>query len=141
MIYILRGLPGSGKSTYADSIYNKTICSADDFHMVGGVYRFDPSKAALAHNECFKKYLLAVQNGSNLDNIVVDNTNTTLMELAPYVRVAEAFNRSYRIVQFECSLATSIARNIHSVPHATIVAMQRNLLIEPVPPYWKFEVR
>jgi predicted kinase len=136
MIYIMRGLPGSGKSSWASEIAGAQIFSADSYHMVNGVYRYDPKIAGQAHNECFKSFLLAAM--SNRKNaFIVDNTNTSLVELSPYVRVCEAFERDYTIVYVMCSVASAIARNIHGVPPNTILTMNRNLLTEVVPAHWK----
>lgn len=140
MIHIMRGLPGSGKTTFAKSLKTSPlIVSADDWHMVNGVYQYDPKQAGEAHVQCFKAFLKGVLYGTQ--NIVVDNTNTTLVELAPYVRVCEAYRCEYSIVYLLCPVEVAIKRNLHAVPVNTILAMNRNLLTEIVPAYWKQEVR
>lgn len=139
MIYILRGLPGSGKSTFAKSVEDAEIFSADAWHMIDGKYAFDPRRAGYAHNECFKCYLSAIMVEKRCQNFIVDNTNTTPVELAPYVRVAEAFGKEYVIVHFDIDLWSSRRRNIHGVPDATLLRMQANLN-EPLPPHWKVSI-
>lgn len=140
MVYILRGIPGSGKSTYAKTIAPESavICSADDF-FVGkdGVYRFDHSKISEAHKQCFRKFVQAVNEGT--DPIVVDNTNCTNVEVAPYVTYAEAMDCCVTIVGItktppeECA-----ARNVHGVPVATVMRMYRTLMenIRSAPRWW-----
>jgi predicted kinase len=143
MIYILRGLPGSGKSTFAKTMDNAFVVSADDYHVGSdGVYRFDPKRAGYAHNECLSLYITALTNGSNWATtpVIVDNTNTTLVELAPYVRIAEALDLEYVIRYFVCPLEVAAKRQTHGVPLTTMLAMQRNLLTEIVPAHWKQEV-
>lgn len=137
MIYIMRGLPGSGKSTWARKY--KTF-SADEYHVINGVYQFDPKRAAYAHKECLRAYLMFLRVGISQQDVAVDNTNTTLVELAPYVRLAEVFCREYKIVYLTCDVETAIKRNVHNVPANTILQMNKNLITEIVPPYWNQDV-
>ena len=117
----------------------KTVfVSADYFHMVAGEYRFDPKNVPASHRACLEDYLDQLQRGDA--EIVVDNTNTTLVELAPYVRLAEVYRREYKIMYLLCDVETAIKRNVHEVPANTILTMQRNLLTEIVPLYWNQEV-
>ena len=59
-MFIMRGISGSGKSTKAREIMAKEnscgnaaiICSADDFFMASGKYKFDASKLGQAHAWC-----------------------------------------------------------------------------------------
>ncbi len=60
IMFINRGLPGSGKSTLSsriNSVYETAvICSADDFFMdKNGNYNFDINKRPLAHEMAQKK--------------------------------------------------------------------------------------
>lgn len=145
--YILRGLPGSGKTTWTEELIiakqptekSVGVFSADLFHIIEGVYKFDPARAPFAHAECLRTYIQAIRE-AEYDIFVVDNTNTRLYEIAPYVAVANAFGIEYEIVQFLCQPSTSLARNIHQVPAATILAMNTAILTEHIPPFWKLSV-
>jgi adenylate kinase family enzyme len=46
ILFLVRGLPGSGKSTFATHIWNEyAVCEADKFfYDKEGNYNFDPSK-------------------------------------------------------------------------------------------------
>lgn len=146
-IYLLRGLPGSGKSTWwkrpgtlADfgghpmEETDIAVCSADTYHMINGEYHYDPKNAGKAHGQCLLQYVRCLQ--THPGTIVVDNTNTTLLELAPYVRLAEAYEVPCEIVYLMCSLETAVRRNTHAVPVNTLLKMQANLLTEIVPAHW-----
>lgn len=136
--YILRGLPGSGKSTWAETQNMKggvCIYSADSFHIIDGKYCYDPKRAGFAHAECLRTYVEDIRIGKH-DIFIVDNTNTRIHEMAPYIAVANAFGVDHEILQFNCSIDQSIARNIHGVPHGTIVSMNVALQTEHLPVHW-----
>jgi adenylate kinase family enzyme len=50
-LFLLRGLPGAGKSTLAESIGGMHM-EADKYFMYEGKYEFDPSKTRDAHAWC-----------------------------------------------------------------------------------------
>lgn len=126
---ILRGLPGSGKSTFAREIADDrddcVVFNADSYHMVDGEYRYSTEKAGWAHSQCLKAF--TIQAIAGLGTLIVDNTNTSSLQMAPYVRVAEAFGYEIWILEMECSILDSIRRNIHGVPEKTIRKMAMGL--------------
>jgi 2',3'-cyclic-nucleotide 3'-phosphodiesterase len=126
---IMRGLPGSGKTTLAKSLARHyggaLIFNADAYHTVDGEYRYDPAKAGWAHSECLRMFTLSVSAGSEV--VIVDNTNTSGLQIAPYVRVAEAFGYEVSIIEMGCSILDSIERNTHDVPEETICRMAMHL--------------
>lgn len=150
-VYILRGLPGCGKSTWINSKANltryHTICSADHYHIGSdGIYKYDPAKAGEAYNLCLRKFTDCVISGGpdvtpgGPDLLYVDNTNTTIAEIAPYYRVAEAYGGSPVIVHIPVDFSIACQRNIHKVPPEKIWAMYQNLLTEKLPSHWKVMV-
>lgn len=126
---VMRGLPGSGKTTLAQSLSRHyggaLIFNADWYHIVDGKYQYDPAKAGWAHSECLRMFTLAVSSGSEV--VIVDNTNTSGLQIAPYVRVAEAFGYEVSIIEMGCSILDSIERNTHGVPEETICRMAMHL--------------
>lgn len=136
-VLILQSLPGAGKSTYARKLaqeQNAIICSADDFFIVDGEYKFDRTKLGQAHGFCFRSFINHLQ--SQVELIIIDNTNTAPIEIAPYIQGAVAYGYDYRILYFPCDVNTSFERNIHKVPLKTIEHMQRNLE-KQFPCHWK----
>jgi predicted kinase len=71
-------------------------------------------------------------------NVVVDNTNTTLAEIAPYISLASAYGYEVEVVHFPCTLSVSFQRNTHGVPMTTIEKMNANLkgTLAMWPVYW-----
>jgi predicted kinase len=141
-VHILSGLPGSGKSTWARNFSSQliTIVSADHYFERTGKYEFDPKLLGAAHSFCMKMFVGAVAL-YNHDVVIVDNTNTTALEMAPYVSVARAFDYNVEIHRFHVDPEISFKRNTHSVPMASIQNMKRNLDNLEIPPYWKVEVK
>jgi tRNA uridine 5-carbamoylmethylation protein Kti12 len=146
-VVILSGLPGSGKSRFAERLrvecvergQESLVCSADDHHLVEGEYRFNPKNAAAAHRVCMRKYLECCVARYPHNLIIVDNTNTSAEEIAPYLRVAEALEIPVSIKRLWVPPEVSFARNTHAVPLPTILAMYRRML-EPLPSTWPVEV-
>jgi predicted kinase len=135
MIYLLQGIPGSGKSTWARE-RNAVICSADDYFEKPDGYRFDPKKLGDAHAQCMRRFLDALMQGET--SIIVDNTNTTQLELAPYYLVARAYNREVTLVRFNIDPKVAHARCVHGVP---LDAIQRMRVSQQDPPrFWKIKI-
>ena len=113
-VIILSGLSGSGKSTYASAL-GGVVCSADDFFVNDdGSYVFNPTKLQDAHAYCFRSFLEALQ-GTN-ETVVVDNTNTRVEEISPYVLASHAFGIEPKIItvipwQFAPTAACMQSRN------------------------------
>ena len=136
---IIRGVSGSGKTRVAKNATNGVICSADDYFMVDGEYRFDPTKLGEAHGACFRKAIDLLQKGVD---VVIDNTNTSVAETAPYVAMGQAYAGRVRIIRIECDPEVAHARNRHGVPLGAVRAMAKRLAEEPLPPFFpKEEVR
>lgn len=133
-VIILRGVSGSGKSTYTRKHHPAAlVCSADDFFIgEDGVYRFDGTRIKDAHKWCMRKFVDAVV--VEYLEIVVDNTHTTKWELAPYLAVAEAHDYEVEIVWCRCPVEIAAARNAHGVPAKQVAAMERRF--EAPLPWW-----
>jgi predicted kinase len=141
-VLILSGIPGSGKTTYANNLKGHVVkCSADDFFHRDGDYRFNPSQLGRAHGECLRKFAenLAKPESVKPDFLVVDNTNTTTLELAPYVSLAMAYGKFPELVTFLVNYKVGANRNKHNVSEDACRIMENRLLARELPKHWTVE--
>jgi predicted ABC-type ATPase len=135
-IYILRGVPGSGKSRFAANYrYGEEkkgwICSADQYFSKSGTYKFDPSKLPEAHQSCLRNFIDSIS--SSCPMIIVDNTNIHAWEMAPYIALGELYGYQVEIHTFKVeNPVIAFERNIHNVPLKTIqymfLALEKEIL-------------
>lgn len=141
-VKIMCGSSGSGKTTYAGKHFpGATVCSADHFFIDGeGNYNFEGSKISEAHAECLKKFNKIVQNTDDVDAVVVvDNTNTTVAEIAPYAALALAYGHELEIIKFVIKsdeIEKIAARNAHGVPDHVVKTQQSRAVGLKLPPWW-----
>jgi predicted kinase len=144
-VFILRGIPGSGKSTFAarwGKVYSNSglkvrIFSADNYFMRKGVYKFDGAKLGAAHRKCLRDFAECLRlKRANI--YIVDNTNITAVEAAPYVALASAYLASCRVVTIAVAARKAAKRNVHGVPRKAVLAKARLLQeeTERFPGFW-----
>jgi predicted kinase len=144
-IKILQGVSGSGKSTWARKRQGLigagecVIVSADHYFEIGAEYKFDSSKLTQAHGHCFQRFLDYVER-KRYKEVIVDNTNTTQYEIAPYILGAAAFHEyDIEILRFTCPIEVCAKRNKHGVSLRTIQRQEENFLkycYENWPRHW-----
>jgi ABC-type molybdenum transport system ATPase subunit/photorepair protein PhrA len=89
-LFLLRGLPGSGKSTVAKIISGgsgPTHYEADMYFMKNGTYEFDGSKLKNAHEWC--KDMVYMDMLKEVPVIAVSNTFTQEWEMEAYYNLAK----------------------------------------------------
>jgi predicted kinase len=97
ILTLVRGLPGSGKSTFANFIWNDyAICEADKFFVDSeGNYNFDATKLRQAHEWCRNQVETRMKDNENnpqyYPEIVVSNTFTQEWEMEAYYKLAEQY--------------------------------------------------
>ena len=117
--YIVRGLPGSGKSTFAKSL-GGVHYEADMFFMdENSEYKFDGSKLNDAHNWCRHKVMDAMKDGEPI--VVVSNTFTREWEMESYMLLGEELGYTTFVVIVENRHG---GKNTHGVPENTIEIMR-----------------
>lgn len=117
-LIIIRGAPGSGKTTYAAKKYPTYRCfAADDFFYTNGVYNFSQRLLKEAHEDCFKKTKSALLNK---EDVVVTNTFVTLNDLEPYLDLSH-------IAEIDVICLKALYGSIHNVPLSKIEEMYLNM--------------
>ena len=131
-LILLRGLPGSGKSTlgdvilYTNQLTNQDVLSADNFFIdKNGEYVFDVSKIKEAHNNCQQK--CAERMKHEFLKIVVANTFTEEWEMKPYFEMAERYNYRIHTIIVENRHGN---KNIHNVPDEKLQSMKSRFDIQ-----------
>lgn len=125
-LYLIRGLPGSGKSSLAQDLENIAIrVEADDFFLdKDGNYNFDATKLRQAHEYCYMNASKYIYLGYN---VIVSNTSTTEKEVRRYQELAEKHNATFVSLIVENRHGNS---SVHDVPTEKIQQMKNRFSIK-----------
>lgn len=115
ILTLIRGIPGSGKSTKAKSIGCFHV-EADMFHMKDGAYVYDSALAKSAHGFCFGMVNQVMCRGVD---VVVSNTFITKGSVQQYANMAEYHGYVFRVIRMETRYETT-----HAVPKNVITKME-----------------
>lgn len=121
-LYIIRGLPGAGKSTFAQKMIEKKM--ADSYYEADmyfldkdGKYNFDPSKLSEAHNWCKSKVFADLKQGKR---VIVSNTFTRIFEMEPYITFCKNHEIPFKVIRLKTQF-----KSIHNVPDTAINKMRQ----------------
>lgn len=142
-VKVMRGIQGSGKSTYAKLLRQCSyeagelplIVSADDFFVGHNGYKFDPTKLGEAHKWCMQRFLQALKDG--MSPVIVDNTNINLEDISPYVAVGQALDYDVEIIQVNTPPEIAASRNVHGVGENQVYALHKRLQQVKLPSRFK----
>lgn len=119
-IVLIRGLPGTGKSTLAKQIVaeNKGYhhVEADTYFIGDDGYVFNPSKIKDAHIYCQAMTADLIKANRS---VVVSNTFSQFWEMKPYYRIASEYGVSVRVITMYEEYGS-----IHNVPEDIIQKMR-----------------
>jgi len=133
ILFLVRGLPGSGKSTFATHIWNEyAVCEADKFfYDKEGNYNFDPSKIKDAHawckNEVETRMIDHQNNEQYYPEIAVSNTFTQEWEMKDYFDLADKYG--YKVVSLIVENRHG-GKNVHGVPDDKLELMKNRFEIK-----------
>ena len=140
IMVLMRGLPGSGKTTLANQIIKPggVVISTDDYFLDReGRYCFDRNKISNAHS--WNQQRAFKHTRKEKTPIIVDNTNIELWEMKPYIKIA--LENNYHVEFLEPSTDWKFnpkilsKTNLHNVPREKIEDMMsrfQNIRVEDV---------
>lgn len=108
---LIRGLPGSGKTTLAKTFAARGCAHFEADMFFGDDYQFEPSKLPDAHRWCQESAKAALDAGRD---VVVSNTFSRVWEMQPYLSMTS----DVAVIH-----ATGRFGNVHGVPPAAIERM------------------
>lgn len=118
-LIIVRGLPGSSKSSFCNKIYPNILHLENDmFHYHSGEYEYNQYKMRDAINWCVRTCEDALKN--NMD-VVISNTFTRKAFVDSYKRLAEKYGAKFTVYRMMGNF-----NNIHDVPQNVLDNMKNN---------------
>lgn len=117
-LHIIRGLPGSGKTTFAAKLGCMWFEADDWFTDYEGEYRFEPTEVHSAHQYCRLVTEYEMRNDISVE-LAVANTFTTIEEMEPYFKLAQKYGWQVKVWRMNGDFGS-----VHNVPDETINRMK-----------------
>ncbi len=126
-LILVRGVPGSGKSTFAkkmvDMMPSMIHLEADMFFVNDGQYRYDPTLIPAAHQWCRDRLKFHLEADAH---VVVSNTFVRRWEIESYLSIVPS-HTNVTVITVHGNWP-----NVHGVPQAVIRRMIANWETWPV---------
>lgn len=136
MYILVRGMPGSGKTTFVKKTFGDRLWNFIDhfeadqyFTDIDGNYRFDASRLKDAHQLCLDNTEWSLSKGRE---VVVSNTFTTIKELKPYFELGKMYNATPVVI-----LCQNKFTSVHNVPEEALERM-KNRFEYNLTPLWDY---
>lgn len=133
-LYLIRGVPGSGKSTFAELMNMQAMTlinlEADDYFKTYNketnsfYYNFDPTKLQAAHKYCQTAAKIFLKDGFNVS---VSNTSVTDWEVQTYKDIADECGAKFVSLIVE---NYHDGKNVHGCPDEKVEQMKRKFHVK-----------
>ena len=123
ILYAFRGLPGSGKTSFAKSL-NLKFFEADQYFEKFNDTKYDFKLLKKAHQYCYQSVKEELENGRS---VIVSNTMTSEEEVLEYYSLAKELNVKFVSVILE---NRHNGESIHNVPISSIEKMKKRFHIK-----------
>ena len=123
ILYAFRGLPGSGKTSFAKSL-NLKFFEADQYFEKFNDNKYDFKLLKKAHQYCYQSVKEELENGRS---VIVSNTMTSEEEVLEYYSLAKELNVKFVSVILE---NRHNGESSHNVPISSIKKMKKRFHIK-----------
>ena len=133
VLILIRGIPGSGKTTFAEWLMWRTNSGGRPLGITGGEpaqvcadrfmvneegeYEFNPTLLEVAHKACFAMAEQYLKDGRS--PVIVHNTFTRDWEMQPYRELAECYKAEIFVIEMSQQF-----ENVHDVPEEVVNNMK-----------------
>ena len=120
-LYLVRGLPGSGKTSFARALGIEFVEADQYFERIG---KYENSLLSAAHDDCYCRAKAVLKDGSD---VIVSNSSTSEPEVTRYVILAKKMEARFVSIIVENRHSGT---SIHNVPPKVVEDMRQGFAIK-----------